>query len=517
MFRHTSRVLRPSSLQTTAVQRAIVKRMASAASLGLKDQTLFKTKGLINGEWYGSESTFTVHNPSTGQELGQVAEMTVDDTKKAIQAAHEAFQSWSTTTAKTRHDLLMRFFQLMHEHADDLGRLITLENGKPLAEGKGENAYSASFIEWFAEEAVRAYGEVIPPMQNGQRGIIIKQPIGVVSILTPWNFPSAMITRKLGAALAAGCTAVVKPAAETPFSALALAELANRAGIPKGVINVVTSHKHLPEIAKEMCENPIVKKISFTGSTRVAKLLAGYAAGTLKKMTIEAGGNAPFIVFNDADVDQAVEGAVASKFRSSGQTCVCANRIFVQSSVYADFAAKLASRVSSFIVGDGLEEQTTHGPLIHGKAIEKVESHVKDAVSKGAKILVGGERLDAKGPNFFAPTVLSDVDPSSQNFIDETFGPLATLTRFETEDDVVRLANDTEFGLAGYFYTRDVGRAWRVAEKLEVGMVGVNVGLISAAIAPFGGVKESGYGREGSHSIEEYMNTKFVSFGGLNG
>ncbi|KAG8831020.1 succinate semialdehyde dehydrogenase NADP+ linked [Serendipita sp. 400] len=324
-----------------------------------------------------------------------------------------------------------------------------------------------------------------------------------------------MITRKLGAALAAGCTVVVKPAPETPLSALALAEIANRAGIPKGVINVITASKNMPEIAKEMCENPIIKKISFTGSTRIAKLLAGYAAGTLKKMTIEAGGNAPFIVFDDADIDQAVEGAIASKFRNSGQTCVCANRLLVQSSVYADFAAKLAARVSSFVVGDGFDEKTTHGPLIHAKAIDKVDAHVQDAISKGAKVLVGGERLKDVGPAFYAPTVLSEVDPSSQSFSEETFGPLATLTKFETEDEAVRIANQTEVGLAGYFYSRDIGRVWRVAEKLEVGMVGANIGAVSAAYAPFGGVKESGYGREGGHSIDEFMITKFVSFGGL--
>lgn len=493
----------------------LIGRMSTATNLGLKDSTLFKTEGLINGEWLKASSSFAVTNPSTGKELGQVAEMTVDDTKKAISAASKAFETWSKTTAKERHDILRKFYDLMMENSEDLGRLITLENGKPLTEAKGENTYSASFIEWFAEEAVRAYGEVHPPMASGARGVVIKQPIGVVSILTPWNFPSAMITRKMGAALAAGCTVVIKPASETPFSALALAELASRAGVPAGVINVVTSAKNLADVAKEMCENPIIKKVSFTGSTRIAKLLAGYSAGTLKKITIEAGGNAPFIVFDDADIDKAVEGAIASKFRASGQTCVCANRIFVQSSVYADFAAKLSSKVSAFVVGDGLDSKTTHGPLIHENAVKKVDAHVQDAVSKGATVLVGGERLESKGPSFYAPTVLSEVKPISQNFNEETFGPLATLTKFDTEDEVVKLANNTEYGLAGYFYSRDVGRAWRVAEKLEVGMVGVNTGLISAAIAPFGGVKESGYGREGAHGIAEYMNTKFISFGGL--
>ncbi|KIM29643.1 hypothetical protein M408DRAFT_328857 [Serendipita vermifera MAFF 305830] len=489
--------------------------MSSAANLGLKDGSLFKTKGLINGEWVGAPSSFAVQNPANGKELGQVADMGVDDTKRAIDAASNALPAWSKTTAKERHDILMKFFKLMTENSEDLGRLITLENGKTLAEGKGENAYSASFLEWFAEEAVRAYGEVLPPMAAGTRGIVIKQPIGVVSILTPWNFPSAMITRKLGAALAAGCTVVIKPATETPFSALALADLAERAGVPKGVINVITTSKHLNDVAKEMCENPIVKKISFTGSTRVAKILAGYASGTLKKMTIEAGGNAPFIVFDDADIDKAVEGAIASKFRATGQTCVCANRFFIQSSIYADFAAKLSAKVSSFVVGDGLDAKTSYGPLIHSNAVAKVDAHVQDAISKGATVLVGGKKLDSIGPNFYAPTVLSDVSSDSQNHSEETFGPLATLTKFETEDEVVNLANNTEVGLAGYFYARDIGRIWRVAEKLEVGMVGVNTGAISAAYAPFGGIKETGFGKEGAHSIDEYMITKSITFGGL--
>lgn len=489
--------------------------MSSAANLGLKDGSLFKTKGLINGEWIGKSSTFSVNNPANGNELGQVADMDVEDTKKAIDAASNALPAWSKTTAKERHDILLKLFKLMTDNSEDLGRLITLENGKTFAEAKGENAYSASFIEWFAEEAVRAYGEVLPPMQAGTRGVVIKQPIGVVSILTPWNFPSAMITRKLGAALSAGCTVVIKPATETPFSALALAELADRAGVPKGVINIVTTSEHLVNVAKEMCENPIVQKVSFTGSTRVAKILAGYASGTLKKMTIEAGGNAPFIVFDDADVDKAVEGAIASKFRMSGETCVCANRIFVHSSIYAEFAAKLSAKVSKFVAGDGFHEKTSHGPLIHSNAVAKVEAHVNDAVSKGATVLVGGKKLDSIGPNFYAPTVLSEVSPDSLNFKEETFGPVATLTRFVTEEEVIKMANNTEVGLAGYFYARDIGRIWNVAEQLQVGMVGVNTGLISAAFAPFGGVKETGYGREGAHGVEEYMSTKYIAFSGL--
>ncbi|THG95878.1 hypothetical protein EW026_g5849 [Hermanssonia centrifuga] len=428
--------------------------------------------------------------------------MGLSETKEAIDAASKAFKTWSRTTAKERHDLLMKFYALMKEHDDDLSRLI------------GENAYSASFLEWFAEEAVRTYGEVIPSPFSNTRNVVIKQPIGVVSILTPWNFPSAMITRKLGAALAAGCTAVIKPPSETPFSCLALVELANRAGIPPGVINVVTTHGNIADVGRELCENPIVKKVSFTGSTPVAKMLYKYAAGTMKKMSIEAGGNAPFIVFDDADIGAAVEGALACKFRGSGQTCVCANRIYVHSSIYAEFASRLAEKVAAFKVGDGFEKSTTHGPLIHERAVEKVQKHVDDAVSRGAQLVHGGKRLDGAG-SFFAPTILADVPADALVCQEETFGPLAALTKFETEEEVIKLANDTPVGLAGYFYSRDVGRVWRVAEALEVGMVGTNTGAISQAVIPFGGVKESGLGREGSHGIEEYMNTKYIAFGGL--
>ncbi|KAG6856040.1 hypothetical protein H0H87_008144 [Tephrocybe sp. NHM501043] len=443
--------------------------------------------------------------------------MGLAETKEAIDAAHRAFPAWSRTTAKHRHDILMKFFALMKEHHDDLGRLITLENGKTLAEGKGENAYSASFLEWFGkypEEAVRTYGEHIPSPIPNSRNIVIKQPIGVVSILTPWNFPSAMITRKLGAALAAGCTAVIKPPPETPFSALALVELATRAGVPDGVINVVPTFKNVIEVGKEMCENKIVKKVTFTGSTAVAKLLYGMAASTLKKVSIEAGGNAPFIVFDDANIDEAVEAAIICKFRGSGQTCICANRIYVQSAVYADFASRLAEKVSAFKVGNGLEEGTTHGPLIHARAVEKVTRHVEDAVSKGAQVLIGGHSVP--NTSYFVPTILADVPADAQINKEETFGPLASLCKFETEDEVVKLANDTDVGLAGYFFSRDVGRVWRVAERLEVGMVGANTGILSQAVIPFGGVKESGLGREGGHGIEEYLNTKLIVFGGLN-
>ncbi|ETW84022.1 hypothetical protein HETIRDRAFT_408257 [Heterobasidion irregulare TC 32-1] len=492
--------------------------MASTSAFGLKDSSLVKTQGFINGQWIDAKSgeKITVTNPATEEKLGTIPEMGVEETKEAINAAAEAFKTWSKTTAKHRHDILVKYFNLMQEHAEDLSRIITLENGKTLTEAKGENTYSSSFIEWFAEEAVRTYGEQIPSAFPGVRNVVIKQPIGVSfgSILTPWNFPSAMITRKLGAALAAGCTAVIKPPPETPFSALALIELAKRAGVPDGVVNVVTTQKNVSEVAREMCENKIVKKVSFTGSTAVAKLLYGMASSTLKKVSLEAGGNAPFIVFNDADIDQAVEGAILCKFRGSGQTCVCANRIYVQSSVYPEFASRLAQRVAAFKVGNGLHEKTTHGPLIHKRAVEKVKSHIDDAVSKGAQVLIGGSRLEGVG-SFFAPTVLSDVPADALINQEETFGPVAALTKFETEEEVVKLANDTDVGLAGYFYSRDVGRVWRVAEALEVGMVGTNTGFISQAVIPFGGVKESGLGREGSHGIEEYMNTKLIAFGGL--
>ncbi|KIJ69891.1 hypothetical protein HYDPIDRAFT_104549 [Hydnomerulius pinastri MD-312] len=483
---------------------------------GLKDPSLIKTQGYIDGKWVDAKEggKILVTNPATEEELGTVPEMGLAETKEAIAAAGKAFQTWGKTTAKHRHDILMKFYGLMQEHHDDLGRIITLENGKTLTEAKGENAYSASFMEWYAEEAVRTYGEHIPSPLPGVRNVVIKQPVGDVSILTPWNFPSAMITRKLGAALAAGCTAVIKPPPETPFSALALAELARRAGVPDGVINIVTTQKNVNEVGREMCVSKTVRKVSFTGSTPVAKALYGMAASTLKKISIEAGGNAPFIVFDDADIDKAVEGAIACKFRGSGQTCVCANRIYVQSSVYADFASRLAEKVAAFKVGNGLDEKTTHGPLIHEKAIDKVKRHVDDAVSRGAQILVGGQRVTGTG-TFFAPTVLSDVPADAALASEETFGPVAALTKFETEEEVIAMANDADVGLAGYFFSRDVGRVWRVAEALEVGMVGTNTGLISHATIPFGGVKESGLGREGGHGIEEYMNQKLIAFGGI--
>lgn len=489
----------------------------AASAFGLKDGSLIRTQGFIDGKWVDAKEggTVTVTNPATLEELGHIPEMGLAETREAIDAAARAFKTWSKTTAKQRHDLLLKFFALMKEHEDDLARIITLENGKPLAEAKGENAYSASYLEWFAEEAVRTYGEIIPSAISNLRNVVVKQPIGVVSLLTPWNFPSAMITRKLSAALAAGCTAVIKPPAETPFSCLALVELANRAGIPPGVINVVTTNGNIAEVGKELCQNPVIKKVSFTGSTPVAKLLTGYASSTLKRISIEAGGNAPFIVFDDADIDAAVTGAIACKFRGSGQTCVCANRIYVQSSIYAEFASRLAEKVAAFKVGNGLDKDTTHGPLIHDKAVAKVEHHVEDALSRGAQIVHGGKRLPGPG-SFFAPTILSDVPTDALINSEETFGPLAALTKFETEEEVIKLANDTPFGLAGYFFSRDVGRVWRVAEALEVGMVGTNTGVISQAVIPFGGVKQSGLGREGGkYGIDEYTNIKYIAFGGL--
>ncbi|KAF8318265.1 succinate semialdehyde dehydrogenase [Clavulina sp. PMI_390] len=496
---------------------------SSAVSFALKDSGLIRHQSFVGGKWVHAKdgATFRVTNPANDDFLGTVPDMGVADAKEAVEVASHAFKTWSKTTAKSRHDILRKLYDLMMENSDDLARIITIENGKTLAEAKGEATYSASYFEVRSEEAVRSYGENIPSAMPGLRNVVIKQPVGVCSILTPWNFPSAMLARKIGPALAAGCTIVVKPPAETPFSAIALAELAARAGLPEGVFNIVTTDKNLKEVGKELCENPIVKKVSFTGSTPIGKLIAGQAAGTLKKVSIEAGGNAPFIVFDDADIDAAVDGAMASKFRQAGQTCVCANRLYVQSSVYADFASKLADRVDKFRLGNGLDKDVTMGPLIHGKAISKVDAHVQDAISRGAQVLVGGKPASPNGKgiassNFYLPTVLADVHPDSMLCKDETFGPLAGLVKFETEEEVIRMANDTEVGLAGYFYSRDVGRVWRVAEALEVGMIGTNTGLISQAVIPFGGVKESGLGREGGpHGIEEYQETKLIAFGGL--
>ncbi|CAG8535930.1 12682_t:CDS:2 [Ambispora leptoticha] len=483
--------------------------------LKLKDPSLFREASFISGAWVKSVTgkTFTVLDPATENEIGKAPDMDKEDTQKAIKAASEAFKSWSGQTAKYRHDVLKNWYSLIIEHQQDLASILTQENGKPVSEALGEIKYGANFIEWFAEEATRTYGDVIPSPIKNQRFVVQKQPVGVVGIITPWNFPNAMITRKVGAALAAGCTVVVKPASETPFSALAMAELANRAGLPKGVYNVVTSHEKYKEVGLEMTTNPIIKKISFTGSTAVGKMLMEQSSSTLKKVTLELGGNAPFIVFDDADIDAAVEGAITSKFRSSGQTCVCANRIFVQSSVHAEFASHLTQKVSNFRVGNGFDSNTTHGPLISRKAIEKCTRHVDDAVSKGAEILIGGKHV---GGNFYEPTVLSNLHPEMLIAQEETFGPIAGIFKFDTEEHVIEMANSTESGLAGYFYSRDIGRCWRVAEALEVGMVGINTGIISSCEAPFGGIKQSGIGREGSkYGIDEYLNIKYINFGGI--
>jgi succinate-semialdehyde dehydrogenase/glutarate-semialdehyde dehydrogenase len=438
-----------------------------------------------------------------------------EDTEAAIAAAAAAFPSFRKLTGRERSRMLRKWYQLMIDNADDLAKLITWENGKPFADAKGEVNYAASFFEWFAEEAPRMYGATIPASIAGNRVFSIKEPVGVCGLITPWNFPAAMITRKIGPALAAGCTVVAKSPGETPFTAAALAELAHRAGIPKGVVNFVTALKNTPEVGETITSSKTVKKVSFTGSTGVGKILMKQSSDTLKKLSFELGGNAPFIIFDDADLDLAVTGAIASKFRSSGQTCVCANRIYVQSGIYDDFANKFAEKVKGFKVGSGFEEGITHGPVIHERAVTKVDAHVQDAVKQGGKVLVGGQKLPDLGANFYDPTVIRDMTADMQLAHEETFGPVAGLFKFDTEADVVKLANDADVGLAGYFFSRDIQRVYRVAEALEVGMVGVNTGLISDAAAPFGGVKESGFGREGSYlGIEEYITTKTVTIGG---
>jgi succinate-semialdehyde dehydrogenase/glutarate-semialdehyde dehydrogenase len=454
-----------------------------------------------------------IRDPADGSVVGEVPVMGAAETRQAIEAAARALPAWAKRTAKDRAAVLRRFAELMTANTDDLAVIMTREQGKPLAEAKGEIAYAASFLEWFAEEGKRVYGELIPTFRADARLMVLRQPVGVAAAITPWNFPAAMITRKLGPALAAGCTFVCKPAPQTPFSALALAELAARAGLPAGVFNVVTGDAEA--IGGELTSNPLVRKLSFTGSTAVGKKLIAQCAGTVKKVSMELGGNAPFIVFDDADLDAAVQGAMASKYRNTGQTCVCANRFFVQSGVYEAFAAKLVAAVSTLRVGAGLSGPTEQGPLIDARALAKVESHVADALGKGARIAAGGKR-HALGGNFYEPTVLLDVVPGMRIAREETFGPVAPLFRFDTEEEVVRMANDTESGLAAYFYTRDLARSWRVQEALEYGIVGVNTGLFSTEVAPFGGVKESGLGREGSrHGIEEYTEMKYVCVGGL--
>ncbi|OJJ96358.1 hypothetical protein ASPACDRAFT_125914 [Aspergillus aculeatus ATCC 16872] len=485
----------------------------------LKDRSLFIEKAYVNGEWVGAESgeTFEVHDPASGLLIGTCPEFSSADTEKAILAAKEAFPGFRKTLARERARMLRRWYQLMVDNADDLATLITWENGKPFADAKGEVNYAAGFFEWFSEEAPRIYGDTIPSSIAGNRVITLKQPVGVCGFITPWNFPAAMITRKIGPALAAGCTVVAKTPGETPFTANALAELAHRAGIPKGVVNIVTASKNTPEVGEVITTHPEVRKVSFTGSTNVGKLLMKQASSTIKKVSWELGGNAPFIVFDDVeDLDAAVAGAIASKFRSSGQTCVCANRIYVQRGVYDEFAKRFAEKVKGFKLGAGFEEGITHGPVIHDRAVQKVDEHVRDAVSKGAKVLAGGQKASHLGPNFYDPTVLSEMSKEMLLASEETFGPVAGLFPFETEKEVVDLANQAEVGLAGYFFSGNVKRIFRVAEALEVGMVGVNTGLISDVASPFGGVKQSGFGREGSkYGIEEFLVVKSVTFGGM--
>ena len=479
----------------------------------LNDSTLFRQQAYIDGAWVDADSgqTIAVNNPASGEILGTVPKLGGAETRRAIEAANRALPAWRALTAKERAQKLRRWFELLMENQDDLARLMTLEQGKPLAEAKGEIAYAASFIEWFAEEAKRVYGDTIPGHQADKRLIVIKQPIGVTAAITPWNFPAAMITRKAGPALAAGCTMVVKPASQTPFSALALVALAERAGIPAGVLSVVTGSAS--EIGDELTGNPIVRKLSFTGSTEIGRQLMAQCAPDIKKLSLELGGNAPFIVFDDADLDKAVDGAMASKYRNAGQTCVCANRIYVQDGVYDAFVAKLKAAVSTLKVGNGLEAGVTTGPLIDDKAVAKVREHIDDALGQGAEVVLGGQS-HALGGSFFEPTILVNVPRSARVSREETFGPLAPLFRFKDEDEVIAMANDTEFGLASYFYARDLSRVFRVAEALEYGMVGINTGIISNEVAPFGGVKASGLGREGSkYGIEEYLELKYLCLG----
>jgi succinate-semialdehyde dehydrogenase / glutarate-semialdehyde dehydrogenase len=481
----------------------------------LKDSSLWKEQGLINGQWVAADSgqTTDIHNPANGELLGKVPVMATGETRRAIEAAHAAMPAWSKKTAGERAKIMRRWFDLMIANVDDLAIIMTAEQGKPLAESKGEIAYAASFIEWFAEEGKRIYGDIIPGHQADKRIMVLRQPVGVVAAITPWNFPAAMITRKAAPALAAGCTFVCKPAPQTPYSALAMGELALRAGVPAGVFNVVTGDA--VAIGGEFTGNDKVRKLSFTGSTAVGKLLMSQCAGTVKKVALELGGNAPFLVLDDADLDAAVTGAIQSKYRNTGQTCVCANRFIVQSKVYEAFTQKLAEAVKKLRVGDGLKGETDQGPLIDAKALAKVENHIADAKAKGASVVTGGNR-HALGGTFYEPTVLTNVNPQMTLAREETFGPVAPLFRVETDEEAVRLANDTEFGLAAYVYTRDLTRSWRVTEALEYGIVGLNTGLISTEVAPFGGVKESGIGREGSkYGILEFTELKYVCVGGI--
>jgi succinate-semialdehyde dehydrogenase / glutarate-semialdehyde dehydrogenase len=481
----------------------------------LSDPKLLRSQCYVNGQWLdaGDGRTTSVHNPATGAPLGTVPQLDAAATRRAIEAAAAAFPAWAAQTAKQRAVVLRRWFDLMMASQNDLAQLMTAEQGKPLAEAAGEIAYAASFVEWFAEEARRVYGEIIPGHQPDKRILVLRQPVGVVAAITPWNFPAAMITRKAAPALAAGCTFIVKPAGQTPLSALAMAELAARAGVPPGVFNVITGSAR--EIGAELTSNPVVRKLTFTGSTEVGRVLMAQCAPTLKKLSMELGGNAPFIVFADADLDAAVQGALASKYRNTGQTCVCANRLLVQDEIYDDFAARLLQAVSALKVGDGLSGPTDLGPLIDAAALAKVQEHVADARAKGAKVILGG-KPHALGGTFYEPTIVTGATSAMQFAREETFGPVAPLFRFRTESEAIRMANDTEFGLASYLYTRDLARAWRCTEALEYGIVGLNTGLISTEVAPFGGVKQSGFGREGSHhGILDYTELKYLCIAGI--
>ena len=488
---------------------------SSSPLAALKDPSLLKLDALINGEWVAGSSRFDVTDPATGATLASVPRLGAAETEAAIAAANAAWPAWRAKTAKERAAILMKWHALMIENADDLARIMTAEQGKPLAEARGEVVYGASFIEWFAEEAKRVYGETIPTTDPNKRFVILKQAIGVCAAITPWNFPIAMITRKVAPALAAGCPVVIKPAEQTPLSALACAELAQRAGLPAGVLNIVTGDADSSiEIGGVLCASDTVRHLSFTGSTEVGRILMKQCAPTIKKMSLELGGNAPFIVFDDADIDSAVEGAMISKYRNAGQTCVCANRLYVQDKVYDPFVEKLAAKVAAIRVGNGFEAGINQGPLIDEGAFAKVESHVADALAKGARLVTGGQRI---GERFYTPTVLADVTADMLCATEETFGPVAPIFRFSTEAEVVAAANATEFGLASYFYSRDIGRVWRVAEQLEYGMIGINTGIISNEAAPFGGVKQSGLGREGSHyGMDDYLEIKYLLVGGLD-
>src|SRR5580658_6876098 len=505
------RISRPLCSRRTAEQR-----LKARLNMKLTDSNLLRTQAYIGGKWENANSggTRDVVNPATHEKIGTIPDMGAAETRRAIEAAKAAFPSWAAKTAKERAAILRRWYELMIANQDDLATLMTAEQGKPLAESKGEIVYAASFLEWFAEEGKRLYGDVIPGHQADKRILVLRQPVGVVAAITPWNFPAAMITRKAGPALAAGCTMVCKPATQTPYSALALAELASRAGLPKGVFNVITGSA--AAIGGEMTSNALVRKLTFTGSTEIGKKLMVQCAPTVKKLSLELGGNAPFIVFDDADLDAAVQGAIASKYRNTGQTCVCANRLLVQAGVYDEFARKLAEAVGKLRVGDGLAGVTDQGPLIDAKAVAKIEEHIADAVGKGATVALGGKR-HALGGTFFEPTILTQVTPAMLVAREETFGPVAPLFKFQTEAEAIAMANDTEFGLAAYLYTRDLARSWRVSEAIEYGIVGLNTGIISTEVAPFGGVKESGIGREGSkYGILDYTEMKYVCVGGVS-